>query len=469
MDGRNRTLRPTMAMATIGNTDRQTFLANLLQSGLLSSEELEALLPRLPESDRGKIIARVLVEQGTITKFQAEMVLAGRTSGFHLGQYRVLDQLGRGGMGRVFKAEHRAMHRQVALKIMASNLVKTERSRQLFEREVRAAARLIHPNIVTAYDANQFGDRHYLVMEYVNGPSLEELVQERGPLPVQLACDFIRQAAEGLNYAAENGMVHRDIKPANLLLQLPAASNATGSSARLAARWVVKILDFGLARLHAAQSEGQPGFDSIDANVNTVMGTPDFVSPEQTRDLHRVDIRADLYSLGCTMYYVLTGKVPFPGGSPMDKMLRHNSEEPVPIESLRMDIPPAVADIVRRLMAKDPAARFQKPAELIEALAEFASPASGLMSNTALSGVGLKSRAAVAADALDFDEESALLVTLPNNLDETPRSLPEMVSMQIRHRPVQVQHSQLKIVAVVACVILTLVGVAGALAWWVIP
>ena len=199
--------------------DRETFLANLRQSGLVEGAQLEEVAGQLPGTNRGRVIARELVARGLLTKFQAEMLLAGRTSGFQLGQYRILDQLGQGGMGRVFKAVHLTMNRIVALKVVTSQLVRTEQGRQLFMREVRAAARLMHPNIVTAYDANQIADRHYMVMEFVDGPNLEQLVREKGPLPVGQACDFIRQVANGLQFALENHMVHRDVKPANLLVQ----------------------------------------------------------------------------------------------------------------------------------------------------------------------------------------------------------------------------------------------------------
>src|SRR5262249_10044174 len=305
--------------------DRHAFLANLRQSGLLSAEQLEAAIDRLPETDRARAVARAFVEQGLITKFQAEMLLAGRTSGFILGQYRILDQLGRGGMGRGFKAEHQTMNRIVALKVLAGQFVKTDKAQQMFQREVRAAARLVHPNIVTAYDANQLGDRYYLVMEYVDGPNLEELVRDQGPLPVGQACEFIRQAALGLQYAHELGMVHRDVKPANLLVTAKPGSPGAGAA-------VVKILDFGLARLHAREGDNEAGGDSIVTSQNTVMGTPDYMAPEQARNLHKVDIRSDLYSLGCAFYFLLTGQVPFPGGSTMEKLVRHTTEDATPAE-----------------------------------------------------------------------------------------------------------------------------------------
>jgi len=346
--------------------DRRTFLKNLQASGLLSAAEFKAVLKRLPAETRARPIARALVDMGLLTKFQAELLMAGRTSGFVLGQYRILDQIGQGGMGRVFKAVHQTMNRIVALKVLAPQQMQTERAQALFKREVRAAGRLMHPNIVTAYDAGCAEGRHYLAMEFVDGPNLEQLVRERGPLPVGLACDLIRQAANGLQYAFEQGMVHRDIKPGNLLMQ-PGQNGVPA---------VVKILDFGLARLQDPARVAARSNPTILMAQNRVMGTPDYLSPEQSRDLHAVDIRSDLYSLGCTFYYLLTGNVPFEGGTSLEKLIRHSAEDATPVEHYRPDIPTAVAEIVRRLMAKNPADRFQTPAEAAAALAPFAQPGS---------------------------------------------------------------------------------------------
>jgi eukaryotic-like serine/threonine-protein kinase len=346
--------------------DRRTFLKRLQASGLLEADELEAALKQLPPTNRGRVLARAMVERGLLTKFQAELILAGRTSGFQLGEYRILDQIGQGGMGRVYKALHMTMGREVALKVLAPQHVKTEKARQLFRREVRAAGRLSHPNIVTAYDASCADGRHYLAMEYVDGPNLEQLVRARGPLPIGVACEVVRQAALGLQYAFEQGMVHRDIKPSNLLVQRTAGGP-----------FVVKILDFGLARLHERRPDGSRVHGTILAGQNVVMGTPDYLSPEQARSLHAVDIRSDLYSLGCTFYYLLTGEVPFPGGTSMEKLVRQYAEEPRPAEDHRPALLPDVGAIVRRLMAKDPARRFQTPAELALALIPFCTDGGG--------------------------------------------------------------------------------------------
>src|SRR5262249_17134010 len=238
-----------------------------------------------------------------------------------------------GGMGHVYKARHSAMGRIVALKVLSSKLVKTDRAQELFRREARAAARLLHPNIVAAYDFNHVGHRYFLVMEYVDGPNLDQLVRKQGPLPIGLACDYIRQAANGLQCAYSMGMVHRDIKPANLLLQ------RTGHDGQ-PAHGVIKLTDFGLARLSESNSLARGDrAGTLLIHENSLTGTPDYLSPEQARDLHQTDIRGDLYSLGCTFYYLLTASVPFPGGTTLEKLVRHGVQEPTPVEHLRLDVP----------------------------------------------------------------------------------------------------------------------------------
>jgi serine/threonine-protein kinase len=356
-------------MPAPSSIDQKTFLANLVQSGLVSAQDLEALAVRLPDTNRGRVVARALVEMGVLTKFQAERLLAGRTSGFMLGQYRVLDCLGQGGMGSVFKAIHVTMNRTVALKVLAPRLMETEQAQILFLREMRALAQLAHPNLVTAYDANQIGRRYYLVMEYVDGPNLDQLVRDQGALPIGLACELIRQAAHGLQYAHEMGMVHRDIKPSNLLVLLPGGNHRRRSCQ-------VKILDFGLARLQDSPEGTLDASGTILTRANVVIGTPDFVAPEQAKDLHAADIRSDLYSLGCTFHYLLTGEVPFPGGSTVEKLVRHATEEAVSVYSVRPDVPMAISNLVKRLMAKDPNERFATPAELATALGPYAVPES---------------------------------------------------------------------------------------------
>lgn len=353
-------------MSVPQRVNRKTFLANLRRSKLLDEARLAAVLNELPATDRGRVIARALVERGLLTRFQADRLLAGRNTGYLLGPYRILDQLGRGGMGCVFKAEHVTMKRLVALKVLAPSLLRSERAHELFLREVRAVAQLVHPHIVTAFDANEESGCSYLVLEYVDGPNLDQLVREQGPLPVGLACDYIKQAAGGLQAAHTLGMVHRDIKPSNILVQRRGLQeNSPG---------LIKISDFGLARLHSPElsAEEPHHAGTILTQANTVMGTPDFLSPEQARDLHRADIRSDLYSLGCTFFYLLTGQVPFAGGNAVEKLIRHSTELPPALAEFRSDVPVPVAEIVMRLLAKDPDDRYQTPAELVAALEPFA-------------------------------------------------------------------------------------------------
>ncbi len=430
-------------MAVPPPIDRQTFLANLRQSRLVSEDQLEAVVRDLPEDIRGRSLARLLVQRGLLTKFQAERLLIGRTLGFHLGQYKILDQIGRGGMGRVFKAEHRTMGRIVALKILAPDALQTDRAQELFLREVKLVARLIHPNIVTAFDANKVGGRYYLVLEYVDGPNLDQLVRQQGPLPIGQACDYVRQVALGLHCAHSLNMVHRDIKPANILVQRHGLDDASPGP--------VKISDFGLARLHTPEAEALEGPGTILTKDNTVLGTPDYLSPEQARSLHNTDIRSDLYSLGCTFYFLLTGQVPFPGGSMMDKMIRHGTEAPQPIQQLRSDCPPVIAAIVEQLMAKRPEDRFQTPAELAAALEPFAvsgptpwappRPASTPMVESSASMTdGLAIDSVPEVDGGPSGDLSALVNTVARDQSPTPMSssaFSRILGIETRPEPLQ--------------------------------
>jgi serine/threonine protein kinase len=329
-------------------------LVEVLQdSRLLDATQLEelhgALLSRFPDP---KDLARELLGRGWLTAYQINQIFQKNGQELVLGQYVLLEKLGEGGMGQVFKARHRRMHRPVALKVIRPEHTANPRSLQRFDREIKAAAQLSHPNVVIAHDAGQEGDTHYFVMEYLEGNDLSKVVRASGPLPIARACDAIRQAALGLQHAHERGLVHRDIKPSNLFV------TADGNA--------VKVLDMGLARLRQAGDD-----ETALTQEGAVMGTPDFMAPEQATAAHEVDIRADLYSLGCTLYYLLTGKVPFPGGSMFDKLAKHRWQDPEPLEKYRPDTPPAVAAVVRRLMAKAPEDRYATPGDLAAALAPF--------------------------------------------------------------------------------------------------
>jgi serine/threonine protein kinase len=271
----------------------------------------------------------------------------------HVPGYELLSVLGQGGMGIVYKARHLRMKRLVAIKIIRSDCIVTQASIERFNKEIQAAGALSHPNVVMAHDADEVDGLLYFVMEYVEGIDLAKLVREKGPLPVETACDYVLQTALGLQHAHERGMVHRDIKPSNLLL-----THADG---------LVKILDMGLARL---QEPDQPASQLTGSGV--VMGTPDFMSPEQSRDSRSADIRSDIYSLGCTFFFLLTGRVPFPEGSFTEKLLKHCMDEPTPVTTLRSEVPPEVFAVLRKMMAKRPDDRYQTPIELAQALTPFA-------------------------------------------------------------------------------------------------
>ena len=292
-------------------------------------------------------------------------------------RYCVGELLGCGGMGDVYRAEHRLMHRTVALKLISANLLSQSSAVERFRREVRAAARLSHPNIVAAHDADQAGDVHFLVMEYVDGLNLAELVERDGPLPVDVACDYIRQAALGLQHAHEKGMVHRDIKPHNLMV----TTHGT-----------VKILDFGLATLSAERrpddGDNTPLPDGVFrqspaplTRMGTALGTPDYMSPEQADAPQCVDIRSDIYSLGCTLFFLLTGRPPFAGGTRREKLKAHSERSPAAVDADREDITAALAEVVRRMMAKSPDERFATPQDVAVALAPFAKAAENVTAN----------------------------------------------------------------------------------------
>ena len=273
--------------------------------------------------------------------------------------YEVVRELGRGGMGVVYLAQNRLMGRLEVLKVVGGHLVERPGVRDRFLREIQSAARLQHKNIVAAYSALRLGDGIVLAMEYVEGDDLAKLVKTGGPLPVANACYFIYQAALGLQHAHERGMVHRDIKPANLIL------------AKEGKKAVVKVLDFGLAKV---TSEGQA--DSGLTREGQMLGTPDYIAPEQIRDAQKADIRADIYSLGCTFYYLLTGRAPFHGDNLWDLYQAHFSMDASPLNLVRPDVPVELAALVAKMLAKEPNRRFQTPGEVARELTRFFKPAS---------------------------------------------------------------------------------------------
>ena len=274
-------------------------------------EDLAARHTNIPD------LLRELEQRGWLTVYQLKQILLGLGAGLVLGQYEILDLLGEGGMGQVFKARHRRLDRIDALKRIHPNRLEAPDALRRFLREAKAAARLAHPNIVTIYDSGEVDGVHFLAMEYVPGVDLSATVKKQGPLPIGEACEYIRQAALGLQHAHSRGLVHRDVKPHNLLLTADRAQ--------------VKILDMGLARLHTAEDEKESASELTRPGV--FMGTPDYMAPEQAIDSHTVDIRADVYSLGCTLYYLLAGRPPFPKSSLTQKLLSAPAARAWPAES----------------------------------------------------------------------------------------------------------------------------------------
>jgi formylglycine-generating enzyme required for sulfatase activity len=266
-------------------------------------------------------------------------------------KFRVVRELGRGGMGVIYLAQHRVLDKPFALKVINSAALNSAEALARFHAEARAAAKLDHPNIARTHDADQAGDLHFLVMEFIEGHSLAQLLARKGRLPVASACRCVRQAALGLQLAFEAGMVHRDIKPQNLMLT---------------PKGLVKVLDFGLARLRGEATRG-PRLTQVDS----FMGTPEYVAPEQATDARSADTRADIYSLGCTLYALLTGRPPFQEDTMVKLVLAHIEKEARPLHEVRPDVPPELSAVVAKMLAKDLSQRYQRPVEVALALVPF--------------------------------------------------------------------------------------------------
>ncbi len=334
----------------------------LQRCGLFGSEQFALIAAAIsPFGSNTQAALQHLVDCHHLSAFQARKFLAGKTAELFFGPYIISDRLGEGGMGRVYRARHARLGREVALKVIRPNLLANPIIRGRYEREARAAAKLVHPNIVQLIDADEFAGRSYLAMEFVDGVDLARLVANYGVLSVPEACEYIRQASLGLQHAHEHGFVHRDIKPSNIVVSgerhIPRAHGPAH----------VKVLDMGLIRGGFEEMEG--GTDLT--RDGTVVGTPDYMAPEQARNSSTVDHRADLYALGCTFYVLLTRDPPFIGGNALDKLFKHQTDQPRPLQAVRPDVPAGLAQIVARLMAKKPEQRFASAAELAAYLVPF--------------------------------------------------------------------------------------------------
>jgi eukaryotic-like serine/threonine-protein kinase len=321
---------------------------SLRDIGLLAAEHLEAVVKLSGTHREAQALAAELVGRGWLTRYQADELAAGQGQGLLAGPYLLLEPLGQGGMGQVFRARDRVLHRMVALKLILPERLGSQQAVERFLREARAAALLSHPNIVTIYTAGQAGKTFYMAMELLPGCNLAEHLEKHGPLPVTEACEYVRQAALGLQHAHEKGLVHRDIKPANLMLTQEGQ---------------IKVLDLGLALVATATT--------LTRHTGAFMGTVDYIAPEQVTDPHGVDIRADVYSLGCTLYHLLAGQVPFGNLHPAARAGFRVTHDPDPVEKFRPDLPAALAAVVARMIARRREDRFLTPGLVAEALQPF--------------------------------------------------------------------------------------------------
>ncbi len=333
------------------------FLHELRASGLLEPEEINRQLRAIATRDVEQF-ALEMVRRGKLTKYQAGLLARGMSRGLMLKNYEVLDKVGQGGMGLVFKARHRRMGRIVAIKVLPTAATKSPDSVRRFQREFQTAAKLIHENVVVAHDADESDGIHFMVMEFVEGGNLGQLVRQKGPLSIEHALDCILQAARGLQVAHDKGIVHRDIKPQNLLLDT---------------QGTVKVLDLGLARLGLEGGASDELSQSDLTQSGTVMGTVDYMAPEQALNSKNADHRSDIYSLGCTLHFLLTGRSLYRGETLMEKLVAHR-EQPVPsLRQARSDVSEALDSVFQRMVAKQPADRYQSMAELRTDLKAIAS------------------------------------------------------------------------------------------------
>jgi serine/threonine protein kinase len=319
------------------------------KSGMVEDDRLNSYLGGKPLPADAREAADQMVQDGLLTYFQTEQFLLGKWRGFTIGKYKLLERVGVGGMGQVFLCEHMFMKRRVAIKVLPPAKAEQPAALGRFYREARAAGSLEHPNIVRTHDIDQDGNLHFIVMEYVDGTNLLDVVKKFGPLDLGRATSYIRQVADGLQYAYSSGIIHRDVKPGNILIDR---------------RGTAKILDMGLARFYKDQSDNL----TVKYDDKVVLGTADYVAPEQVANSHGVDVRADIYALGASYYFLLAGHPPFPSGTVSQKLLWHRTKDPTPIRQLRPEVPERVAAAIAKMMAKDPAARYQTPAEVVAVL-----------------------------------------------------------------------------------------------------
>jgi eukaryotic-like serine/threonine-protein kinase len=332
------------------------FLAVLAKSGLVEEARISDVAAGWPEPDAElpDALPQAFIDAGLLTHWQVEQLRKGKHRGFMLGKYRLRRLLGAGGMSSVYLAENTTLRQEVAIKVLPVKRVEQSSFLARFEREARTAFRLGHQNLARAFDLDQAGSIHFIVMEYIEGIDLHAKVKQEGPLEIREALELIRQAALGLHYAHEEGLVHRDIKPANLILDR---------------KGTVKVLDLGLALPSDDEREGSLTRE----HDEKVLGTADYLAPEQASDSHTVDRRSDIYSLGCTLHYLLVGRAPFAQGKLAERIKAHAKKPPPNILEPRPDVPAPIADLYFRMLEKHPDARPQTAEEVATTLAAWLS------------------------------------------------------------------------------------------------
>jgi len=367
------------------------------KNSFLPANRIEELRPLLPTYADGHAFAKELIRRDLLTPYQVNQILQGKGDQLTVGANRLLERLGEGAMGQVFKAWNTRLGRVVAVKMIHKNHVANKRATERFQREVAVAGELIHPNIVLVRYADELDGKSYLVMDFIEGEELSKRVKRNGPLSITDAVEFTRQAALGLQHALEHRVVHRDIKPGNLMLVtgslvssgvVSGAAQAQVQESPLTTHHspltthspptthhspptthLIKILDFGLARF-----ESETYQSSRLTYAGNVLGTVDYIAPEQAKDAHAADIRADIYSLGCTLFYLLAGAAPFPGNTVAEKITARTKGDPPSVRQQRPEVPTKLDAVLQRMMARDPDARYQTPLEVAQALAPFAQP-----------------------------------------------------------------------------------------------
>ena len=360
-------------MATPATSVRE-YCALLAKSKLLPADEVESLRQKWQAEASGtdgqvEAFGKYLVAKRALTLWQSAMVQRGRADGFFLEDYRILDQIGKGQMGGVYKAVH-SLGQTVALKILPASRAKDPRVLSRFQREARLLTLLDHPNVVRAFQVGQSGGRYFIAMEYLEGQTLDEVLNARKKLPVAESIRLVCQALDGLQHLHEKRTVHRDLKPSNLMI-VPAAVQ---ESAETTLNSTVKILDIGLGREMFAESDTGEQTETQLTIEGAVVGTPDYMSPEQAKDARSSDIRADIYSLGCVLYHCLTGRPPFTDTNIMTQMLKHATEKPAPLTNFTPEATAALQAVLDRMMAKLPEERYLTPREAAEALRKFGLP-----------------------------------------------------------------------------------------------